>query len=91
MELQKKVRAMKLKQCSFVAYGLLGAMSIGLVAACSTADQPGEAAFNTAMNACQRMDKVDERNQCISDAMMKYHTAINKGMATTASCPKSTC
>ena len=89
--LQKKVRAMKLKQCSFVAYGLIGAMSIGLIAGCSTANQPGEAEFNTAMNACQRMNQVDERDLCVNNAMMKYHTAINEGMATTASCPKSTC
>lgn len=83
--------AMKLKQCSFVAYGLIGAMSIGLVSACQSANQAGESEFNKAMNACERMDRPDEREQCVDAAMAKQQTAIQKAMTSIPSCPKGTC
>lgn len=67
---------MKLKQSSFVAYSLIGAMSIGLIAACSPVNRAGEAEFNTAMNACDRMAKTDEREQCVNAAIAKQQAAV---------------
>lgn len=67
---------MKLKQSSFVTYGLIGVVSVGLLAACSSVNQAGEADFNKAMSACERMDKPDERDQCVNAAIAKQQTAI---------------
>jgi hypothetical protein len=73
---------MKRKQFSLVAYGLIGAVSIGLVAACSSVNTAGESEFNSAMNACERMDKTDEREQCVNAAIAKQQTAVAKATAT---------
>lgn len=82
---------MRLKQSSFVAYGLIGVISIGILAACTSVNQAGEAEFNSAMNACQRMDKQDEREQCVNNAIAKQQTAVEKATKSTTDCPKSTC
>lgn len=67
---------MKLKQSSVVSYALIGAVSIGLLAACSSANQAGESDFNAAMNACERMDKQDAREQCVNAAIAKQQAAV---------------
>ncbi len=82
---------MKLKQSLFVVFGLVGAVSMSAITGCAVTDSAAESAFNTAMNACERQDKPDEREQCVNAAMSKYQTAIAKTRSSTASCPKSTC
>lgn len=77
------------KRYLFVSYGLIGAVGMCLLTACSTVDQAGQSEFNAAMNACERMDKQDEREQCVDNAIAKQQAAIAKARKDALVCPAS--
>ena len=80
---------MKARRSTVMAAALLGAVAALGTAGCGTQEKmtPAQQAFATDLNACERMQRTDEREACTNAARAKFDSASRME----SSCPKATC
>lgn len=80
---------MKTRRNTVMMAALLGAACVLGTAGCASQEKmtPAQQAFATDLNACERMQKNDERQNCVDAARAKFNAASRRE----SSCPPATC